>query len=231
MKKNNVFWGVLLVIAAICIIVSRLGFMPNINVIHLVIAVFCVVTFVKSLMKMKFAEMLFSLAVLAIIFDDYLGITALTPWPVLMAALLGSIGLNMIFGNREKERRKQKEAELGFKGSEFVSGEEIVINGMFNGYKKTISSDNFMRAKIKCRFCGMELSFDDAVIQGGTAYVDLDVSFSGVEIYIPQSWKIEDQTDSVFGGFEEHRPPSVETGPTLVFTGNIRFGGVEVYRI
>lgn len=231
MKKNNVFWGMLLVVAAICVILGRLGFMPDINVISLVIAVICVVTFVKSLAKMQFVGMLFSLAFLAIIFDDYLGITALTPGPVLLAALLGSIGLNMIFGNREKERRKGKSAEINLKNSEFVSGEEVVINGLFNGYKKTISSDNFMRAKISCRFCGMEISFDDAVIQGGTAYVDLDVSFSGLEIYIPQSWKIQNETDALFGGFEEHRPPSVKTGPTLVFGGNIRFGGVEVYRI
>ena len=42
-------------------------------------------------------EILFSIAFICIIYDDWLGITALTPWTVLGAALLGSIGLSLIF--------------------------------------------------------------------------------------------------------------------------------------
>ena len=99
MKKDNVFWGVLLLLAAFYIIINNLGFMPDVNVVRLGLAVICVVVFFKSLARLEFGGMLFSLAVLAILFDSQLGITALTPWPVLIAALLGSIGLNMIFGS------------------------------------------------------------------------------------------------------------------------------------
>ena len=51
--------------------------------------------------------MLFSLAFAAILFDEALGIEAITPWPVLGAALLGTIGLNMIF-NKNKRDKNQK---------------------------------------------------------------------------------------------------------------------------
>lgn len=231
MKKDNTFWGVLLVLAAVYIIINNLGFMPDINVTRLAVAVICVVIFFKSLARMEFGGMLFSLAVLAILFDDELRITDLTPWPVLMAALLGSIGLNMIFGNHGREHRQGKHDDWDLKGADYVSGEEIYIRARFNGYKKTISSDNFTRAKVSCKFAGMEISFDDAVIQNETAVVDLDVSFAGVEFYVPQSWRIVNETEGMFGGFDEHRAHSGETGPTLVFKGNIRFGGVEIYRI
>lgn len=226
MKKDNVFWGVILLLAAVYIIINHLGFMPDVNVIRLSAAVICVVVFVKSLMGLEFGGMLFSLAILAILFDDQLGITAITPWPVLVAALLGSIGLNMIFGNSVKKNRAAKGPD-----NEFIKGDEIVINGMFSGYKKTISSDHFTRARVSCRFAGMEISFDDAVIQEGTAEVILDLAFSGAEFYIPQSWKVENHTEGVFGGFDDHRASGSAEGPTLVFRGNVRFSGVEIYRI
>ena len=139
MKKDNVFWGVLLLLAAFYIIINNLGFMPDVNVVRLGLAVICVVVFFKSLARLEFGGMLFSLAVLAILFDSQLGITALTPWPVLIAALLGSIGLNMIFGSGSRMYKKGKQSVGEFKGTEYVSGEEIYISGRFNGYKKTIS--------------------------------------------------------------------------------------------
>lgn len=231
MKKDNVFWGVVLILAAVYIIINSFGFMPDVSVVRLGVAVICGVVFFKSLAGLEFGGLLFSLAVLLILFDDQLGITAITPWPVLMAALLGNIGLNMIFGNRFKELKKSNYSSAGFKEADYVSGDEIRIGGMFGAYKKTISSDNFTKASVSCRFGGMEISFDDAVIQNGRAVVQLNISFSGVEFYIPQSWKVENHTEGMCGGFHEHRSHSSDEGPTIVFEGNVTFSGVEVYRI
>lgn len=231
MKKDNVFWGVILILAAVYIIINSLGFMPDVSVVRLGVAVICGVVFFKSLAGLEFGGMLFSLAVLLILFDEQLGITALTPWPVLMAALLGSIGLNMIFGSHVMEKKKSNYGKTEYKEADYVSGDEIRIGGMFGAFKKTISSDDFTRASVNCRFGGMEISFDDAVIQGGQAVVQLDISFSGVEFYIPQSWKVENHTEGKFGGFHEHRSHSSNEGPTIVFEGNVTFSGVEIYRI
>ena len=107
MKKENVFWGVVLILAAVYIIINSFGFMPDVSVVRLGVAVICGVVFFKSLSGLEFGGMLFSLAILLILFDDQLGITEITPWPVLMAALLGSIGLNMIFGNRVMGLKKK----------------------------------------------------------------------------------------------------------------------------
>lgn len=229
-KKDNVFWGVVLILAAVYIIVNRFGVTPDVSIVKLVVAVLCVITFFKSAYRVEFGGMLFSLAILAILFDDELGITAITPWPVLVAALLGSIGLGMIFGNHGKGRRRRDTIHGGVNGSS-VSGDEIVINGNFNGDKKNISSDHFTRADVNCKFCGMEISFDDVMIQDGSAVVNLEVYFSGVEFYIPYSWKVVNNTNCIFGGFDEHHAGNGEEGPTLIFEGNVRFGGVDVYRI
>lgn len=231
MKRDNVFWGVVLILAAVYIIINSFGFMPDVSVVRLGVAVICGGVFFKSLSGLEFGGMLFSLAILLILFDDQLGITEITPWPVLMAALLGSIGLNMIFGNRVMGQKKSNYSPSEFKEADYVSGDEIRIGGMFGAYKKNISSDNFTKASVSCRFGGMEISFDDAVIQSGSAVVRLNVFFSGVEFYIPQSWKVENRTEGMCGGFHEHRSHSSDEGPTIVFEGNVTFSGVEIYRI
>lgn len=232
MKKNNIFWGVILLLAGVYIIANSLGFMPDVNIVRLVAGVLCIVVFIRSLVHIEFGGMLFSLAILIILFNRELHLSAITPWPVLVAALLGSIGLDMIFGGYKKTHWKNKK-EPSVVNGEYVSGNEVTIRCLFNGMKKNISSDNFTKAHIFCKFGGLEVSFDDAVIQNGTAIVNLDVNFGGVEIYVPHSWHIINNTDCIFGGFDEHRRSAGngEEGPMLVFEGHVRFGGVDIYRI
>lgn len=232
MKKNNTFWGVILCLAGVYIIANCLGFMPDVNIVRLVVTVVCIVVFVRSLVRVEFGGMLFSLAILVILFDNELGLSDITPWPVLVAALLGSIGLDMIFGGYKRTHWKNKKDSSVVNG-EYVSGDDITIRCLFNGMKKNISSDDFTKAQIFCKFGGLEVSFDDAVIQNGKAIVELDVNFSGVELYVPHSWNIVNSTDCVFGGFNEHRRSADggEEGPVLVFEGHVRFGGVDIYRI
>ncbi len=231
-KNNNIFWGVVLLLAGVYIIIHRLGFLPDVNVVRLAVAVVCVVVFVRSLLRIEFGGILFSLAILAILFSWELNLTAITPGPVLVAALLGTIGLDMIFGSRAKRFRKGKRDAVLDGTDDFISGDKIVVRCLFNGTKKSISSDDFTRASLYCKFGGLEVSFDDAVIQHGTATVELDVNFGGVELYVPQSWQIVNHTDCIFGGVDEHRHGrDAGEGPQLVLEGNVRFGGVDIYRI
>ena len=102
MKKERVFWGLFLVIAGIVLVVSKLGYFAGVNLFSLVATVFLVAIIIKSVFKMNFAGILFPLAFIVILFDDQLGITAITPWTVLIAATLGSIGLSIIFPKKKK---------------------------------------------------------------------------------------------------------------------------------
>ena len=97
MKKHRIFWGVFLIVAGIFLIINKLGYLPDVNVFSLLLTVFLVVVIMKSLLRINFAGILFPSAFICIIYDKQFGITNITPWTVLIAALLGSIGLSMIF--------------------------------------------------------------------------------------------------------------------------------------
>ena len=48
MKKDNIFWGVLLLLAAVYILAHSLGFTPDISLMRIVIGIICVMCFIKS---------------------------------------------------------------------------------------------------------------------------------------------------------------------------------------
>ena len=48
MKKDNIFWGVLLLLAAVYILAHSLGFTPDISLMRIVIGIICVMCFINS---------------------------------------------------------------------------------------------------------------------------------------------------------------------------------------
>ena len=104
LSRNNgkIFWGLLFILAAAYMIISRIWILPEISVFTIILSVFLVWIMIKGLKKVNFWQILFPIAFLCILYDKPLGITDLTPWTVLGAALLGSIGLSMIFKPNRK---------------------------------------------------------------------------------------------------------------------------------
>ena len=102
-KNHNLFWGFALIIFAVILILSQMGFLGSfkIGVWTLLATVFLLAVLLKSLFCLNFSGILFPIAFLCILYDEPLGITAITPWTVLIAALLGSIGLSLIFRDRK----------------------------------------------------------------------------------------------------------------------------------
>ena len=96
-RKKEIVIGLLLIIGAVFIMVDRMGFFWDIGLFKIIVTVILVGILVDNVAERSFGGILFSIAFLGILYDEPLGIEHLTPWPILGAALLGTIGLNMIF--------------------------------------------------------------------------------------------------------------------------------------
>ena len=232
MKKEKVFWGFLLILAGIFLIVSKLGYFTNVNVFSLLLTAFLVVVIVKSLFKLEFSGVLFPMAFICIIYDEQLGLTSITPWTVLIAALLGSIGLSMIF----HKRTKWVNFECDFEDDKFekidVEDESRVrVKTSFGGSIKYINTDNFEQADLKCSFGAMKIYFDKATMSKDSAVVRLKASFSGVELFVPKNWKVENKTNVFLASIEEKNRCNEITTNTLTLVGDIKFSGVEIIYI
>ncbi len=230
MKKDNLFWGLFLIAAAVLILVAKLGAFPDMSIMKIFWTLVFVVALVNSLINLAFPGVFFSLAFLGIIYDNELGITAITPWTILFVALLLSIGVSLIY-TPKKKKKKAEHREI--EGSDFVvfdeeDGNQFDFSSSFVGSIKYVNSDNFESANIDAKFAGMKVYFDNAIIRNGHATVNLNVSFAGVELYVPKNWRIDNQMSASFGGVEEKNRNNGADGPILTLRGNVSLGGVTI---
>ncbi len=229
MKKEKVFWGVFFILAGIFLIVSRLGYFTDVNIFSLFLTVFLVACMVKSVRHLNFAGILFPMALLCIVYAQPLGITEITPWPVLGAALFGSIGLSIIFHNKHQYVHFKEE-----NFSEVIDqqdGNSFKFETSFGSSIKYVNADDFVYANLDCSFGAMKVYFDNAIIQNGNATINLDISFAGVELFIPKSWNVVNKANVSFGAIEEKNRSQTSGSPIITLTGDVSFSGVTIYYI
>ena len=77
MKKERIFWGLFFIVAAIFLLVSRLGFLGDIGLWSLLLTVFFVACLVKSIAHKSVSGVLFAVAFLCIVYAKPLGIEAI----------------------------------------------------------------------------------------------------------------------------------------------------------
>jgi predicted membrane protein len=233
MKKESIFWGVLFILAGIFLIINKLGYFPSVNVFSLLLTVFLIVVIVKSLPRLNFSGILFPIAFICIIYDKQLGITAITPWTVLIAALFGSIGLSMIFHKHIKwNNHRHNHDDYKFEKIDVEDKSNVVFKNSFGASIKYINTDKFEQADVNCSFGAMKVYFDNAVMSNENAIVRINASFSGIELYIPKTWNVDSKTNVFLGSVDEkNKNNQTTTTNTLILVGDISFSGVEIIYI
>ena len=78
MNNKNIFNGIIFILAAIVIIIGSMGLLGGISFWSLLFTVLFVVLLIKSLYKLKWTGILFSIAFLLIIYSDRLGFLTFT---------------------------------------------------------------------------------------------------------------------------------------------------------
>lgn len=240
MKKisfGKIFWGILLILGAVLLLINELGIMKTdvFTPFNIIIGVILVACFINSIISRSFTGMLFSIAFLCILFSDLLHLGKITPWPVLVAATLGSIGLNLIFpkkkvsyvDNSMNTSYVNGTAEYVNAQTEDNDGEVVNISTSFGGSARYIDSQNLKVVNLQCKFGGMEVYFDKAQVPSGTVVVNINASFSGVELYVPQNWNIQSNISTSLAGVDIAKGKG-GNGPTIIIQGSINCGGLDI---
>lgn len=234
-RGKNIFWGLLLILGAVFIVVNKLGYFQNIGVVTVIFTIIVAGALVDSIFHRSFGGILFSLAFLCILYDEPLRIEALTPWPVLAAAMLGTIGLNMIFKRKKSNWKVETHGEWDNEKYKDIVDEEsdewVHSEVSFCSATKYINSTNFKKADLESSFGSLIVYFDNAILADGKAAVNVDVSFGDMKLYIPKTWKVVMNLDNSFGGCKEHGTCSMSDENVLMLNGDVSFGALEIYYI
>lgn len=233
MKSSKIFWGIFFILAAVYVVVSKFGILPDVGVFSILVTVFLIWLLLEGIRHVNFYEILFSIAGFCIVYDEQLGITELTPWTVLGAALLGSIGLSLIFGGFKRKKTVQQFQSAGYAGcgSEQCTGEQLRCENNFGSAIRYINSDNFKSAKIENNFGSLSVYFDNAVVQGGTAMVNVESNFGEVHLYLPKEWRVQNNLDRSFGTIREDGSSIGSSVTVLFLNGSANFGVITIHYI
>ena len=201
MRKK--FWGVLLILAAIALVISRLGLKYSVPLgfWQVVGTLFFGAGLIEGLSKKKIGTSVFSIAFLLIIYQDQLNLRSVGSWTILGAALLITIGLNMIFKQR-----------FQFWYENVSSGKNYIIYGDDGKEEESKEYEEFTENEV-----------------GST--IKVDVSLGDVNIYVPRSWEVNNSVDAFLADVKFVGMPSGEGTQNLKVEGSIRLGDVKVHYV
>lgn len=233
MKHRNWFWGVFFVLAAIFVVASQIISFTQIGFWSILATVLLAAVFIESLIKLNYFGVFLPLALAYIIYQKPLGLYDISFWLLLLAAVLISIGFHIIFRRRPKHESKCCGDKDEYHTIEDIDDNNPYAKVNFGGSSKYLHADCLKSGQFYCRFGGLEIYFDQVQLAPDGAEIFLDCNFGAIKLYVPKTWRVVDRINATLGGVQNearHAMPG-EGAPTLSLTGNVSFGGVEIYYV
>jgi predicted membrane protein len=213
-------------------------------------AIFWTVVFVASLITSVINKNLygaiFSIAFLVIVYAKPLHISALSPWTILLVAILVSAGISLIFRNSFKPTiiingkkvnanwsdliNKNFKADNVITDNSFgVDSDNVVISGKMTEASRYIHSQNLKTVTIDSSMGDVSVYLDDAKAAGDEVIMNINTSMCDVNVYIPSDWQVENNMQNNFSDVDiDH---SEGTGTKLILQGKNTMGDLNIKHV
>ena len=246
MKNRNWFWGLIFVLSGVVVVASQLVSFGQIGVWTIIAAVLLGAVFINSLIRLSFFGMLMSAALFYILFQEPLGWVAISPWLLILAAALISSGLSMLFHRKPKWVTGWKQGHYssytGWRGEQIQGGsfEELQEGNeddnhpytkvSFGEASKYLHSTCLQDGQFYASFGALEVYLDQATLSPEGATIYLDCSFGAIRLYVPRSWKVQEQLSSYLAGvsFDSSHSTADENSPVLTVKGKVSLGEIDI---
>lgn len=144
-------------------------------------------------------------------------------WPVILIV----IGISLLL----RQRRKDEPYGKGCVKDASISDGFVRSNILFSGAKTVMLDPVFRGGDLRNVFGGIEIDLRRTRLEARETFIDIDCSFGGITLYVPDSWNVQLQVSTMFGSCEDERPhfsPDTDREHTVVLRGSVLFGGVEI---
>lgn len=106
--------------------------------------------------------------------------------------------------------------------------EEIDLVSIFEGQHLISRADPFYGGKILTMFGGVLVDLRNVTPAPTGIYLDLSVVMGGVNLIVPEGWRVRFDGNSVMGGFSDVTKTGADDDvPTVTLTGFVFMGGVQ----
>lgn len=234
MKHRNWFWGLLLLFIAVFLIAMQFDAFGEIGTVTILATALLCAIIIHSLFNLNYFGIFAPLAFLYMIYWEPLDLVRISPWLLILVAILLSISFSIIFPHRRKHNHhilchtNFKQDSIG--SSENLDGNNPCVKSSFSSNSKYLHSDSLKNGEFAASFGELSVYFDQATLSPEGAEVFLDCSFGSLVLYIPKTWKVIDKLQATLGNIENKNrfAATAENAPTLTLKGGVRFGEIEI---
>ncbi len=233
MKNRNWFWGIFFILATVVLIASQFSVFGTVGFWPLLGTILLVAVMISFIMHRGAWGIFVPLALIYLIWQQPLGLYYLSPWILIVAGILLTIGFGLLFhkkpyhhGHWDSHGGCRPESKV----SESTEDEnDPSIHVRFGTITRYLHASALRRASFSCSFGALEVYFDDVTVHPDGAELCLDCSFGAIELYVPKNWNITDRTSAGMGGLDFKGAPRItEDSPSVTLTGRVSMGGMEV---
>lgn len=246
-KWSRIFWGIGLIAAAVFLVIDQLHLLPfTIGFWAIFWTVVFVASLITSVINKNLYGAIFSIAFLVIVYAKPLHISALSPWTILLVAILVSAGISLIFRNSFKPTiiingkkvnanwsdliNKNFKADNVITDNSFgVDSDNVVISGKMTEASRYIHSQNLKTVTIDSSMGDVSVYLDDAKAAGDEVIMNINTSMCDVDVYIPSDWQVENNMQNSLSDVDiDH---SKGTGTKLILQGRNTMGDLTVKHV
>jgi hypothetical protein len=137
-------------------------------------------------------------------------------WPFALVL----IGGRMVWGAFLRERS-------GPAGPADVSS-HLGIFAFMGGVERTVRTMDFRGGWLTAFMGGCEIDLRGASIEGEAATIDAVAVWGGIELKVPEDWRVENRGLALLGGFGDRTSGPPDSLKVLIVTGFALMGGVEI---
>ncbi|MCL2193968.1 MAG: hypothetical protein FWB78_11325 [Treponema sp.] len=228
-KPSNFAWGMCLLLIAAFVLVNQFSGFTAIGIGSIIAIIVASIFIVQCMVRRHFAPLPIPLAVLYIVLQTPLGLPTIQIWPMIVAAVLAYIGLDMLLpGKRWRRKFRQSRVHM-----ETKDGNNPSVSVNFGEVSRHLHADALETVQLNCSFGAMEVFLDRTELSPNGAEIVINCKFGAIELSVPGHWQIIDQLDCLAGGVEIKKGSASPTdnAPRLTLSGGVSFGGIEVRRI
>jgi predicted membrane protein len=234
LKPSSFIWGILLLLVAVLVLLSQLGYFVGIGIISIVIAAFSIAIFVQCIAYSHFALLPIPIAILYIVLQRPLEFPHIQTWALITASVLVAIGLSILFP-RKKNRvnvipgnTEDSSSQTHTENESYDNNPSISMN--FGVLSRHLCADSLETAQIRSNFGELEVFFDNVELNPKGAEVIINCNCGAIRLYIPKQWRIIDRLSCTLGAVEldTRFAAPADNAPQLTLIGSVSLGEIKV---
>ena len=229
MKADSIMWGLLFIGGGLVLLLAALGIGQEYELIRIIGSLLLLGLAITSFIKFRFFLSLIPLALIIYLWQKQLGLTQLNMTLLIIASIVLSIGLSIIFRKKHHIYAEKADSHQWSQTENVLSEDEFVsIDSSFGDQTKYIHASNLKRINIGSHFSSVKVYFDQCQLSPDGAQILVSANFSDVVLYVPRDWKIINHVTTFAASVKEKDERPVDVRTSVELSGSLNFAELKI---